>query len=125
MSTAQRRLTLRFRSLLGEHRRRRGRSARVSPGFIGEHFPSQQTVPAGPYVTISVGGPLDGIVTLTATDSGRVVVDATWRGSSARHHISLTRPGEREALILADSWSNQLMDGHGAARDVVRQPRWG
>jgi hypothetical protein len=108
ISTSKQRLTHPVQSLLRE---RRARSAvRIA------------AIP-GPYVTIQVGGPLDGIVTLTATDSPRVIVGATWSGRHDRDRMSLTRPGEREALLLADSWTNQLIDGHEPTRDLLRPPR--
>ena len=58
---------------------------------------------------------MNGIVTLTASDSSRVVVEATWDGCNVAR-ISLTRTSESEALILADCWANQLIDGHVVAR---------
>ena len=117
MSTAQRRLTLRFRSLLGEHRRRRGRSARASPGFIGEHFPSQQTGPAGPYVTISVGGPLDGIMTLT-----RRTLAESWSTppGEAAPHDTTSRSGGRVST-RPDPRGFLAQSTHGRPRGYTRR----
>jgi hypothetical protein len=58
---------------------------------------------------------LDGTVTLTATDSGKVIVEASW-GRGRRQRISTTRPSEWAALRLADAWADQLIDGHKPTR---------
>jgi hypothetical protein len=65
---------------------------------------------------------LDGIVTLTSQPP-RVVVEATWRGRDHRDRMCLTRRGERDALILADSWANRFIDGHEPTRDLLRLPK--
>jgi hypothetical protein len=64
-------------------------------------------------------------VTVAATAATRVVVEATWGSGDSRNRISLTQPGEREALILADSWANQLIDGRAPTHDLRRRARWG
>jgi len=122
-TTAHHRLTLRVRALLGERRNDDARSALRNGAIPRATGPVAQRIPPGPYVTINVGGPLNGIVTLTTTRSHRVVVEAAWGGPSNRDRVSLTRPGEGEALILADSWANQLIDGHEPTRDLLRLPR--
>ena len=107
------------RSLLGERRN----CDKVFADLRRRHGrPAAQRTPPGPYVTINVGGPLDGIVTLTSRPP-RVVVEATWSGDYERDGISLTRSGEREALILADYWANQLIDGLEPTRDLLRLPK--
>ena len=108
------------RSLFGERRNCDNVFAELRRRNRG---PAAQRTPPGPYVTISVGGPLDGIVTLTSR-SPRVVVEARWGGGDdARDGMSLTRSGEREALILAGYWANQLIDGHEPTRDLLRLPK--
>ena len=61
-------------------------------------------------------------MTLTSRQP-RVVVDATWGEGDERDRMSLTRSCEREALILADYWANQLIDGHEPTRDLLRLPK--
>ena len=39
---------------------------------------SWQTDAPGPFVTIRASGPVDGVVTLTAIEGGRMVVTASW-----------------------------------------------
>ena len=120
--SSERRLAFRVRGLLALRqgpgpRSRAPATVLTSPG-AGRPEPSSSA-------TIRVGGPLDGVVTITAMDSPRVVVEAAWGGGDRRDRISVTRPSEREALTLADSWVNQLIDGHAPARDLRRRPRWG
>ncbi len=112
-----------MRSLLGERHNRHAHSAAHRSAIPHGTQPSgrPRTSPE-PYVTINVDGPLQGIVTLTATDSPRVVVEATWGDPHNRDRISLTRSGEGEALILADCWANQLIDGHEPARVAIPVP---
>jgi hypothetical protein len=71
-----------------------------------------ETSAGGPYVTIRTGGPLDGLVTITATGSeGRVTIQAT-RG--LRHScvsIVAERVGHAAADKLAQAWANELAVG--------------
>jgi len=117
----ERPLMLRVRSLLRERSEHDGPAAR---GVATQPAGPQASPPERPF-TISVGGPLDGIVTITAMGSPRVTVEATWGGDQQRQRISSTRLGERDALILADCWANQLIDGHEPTADVRCRPRWG
>jgi len=94
-------LGLRVRALLGERRRSDSRAP----------FPPRPK----PYVTLHVAGPLGGAVTLTAAGSGEIVVEASW-GGGRRHRISATQLNERSALRLADTWADQLIDGHKPTR---------
>jgi len=121
MSTTERhhRLAFRVRSLLGDRRKRDARSALRGAALRHGCRPAARRTPPEPYVTITVGGPLNGIVALTASDAPRAVVEAIWGGYNW-HGISLTRPSEGEALILADSWANQLIDGHEPTHDLLR-----
>jgi hypothetical protein len=54
-----------------------------------------------------VDGIPGGVVTLTATITPRFVVTASWGGRS----ISVTRMSEREALVVANAWIDQLATG--------------
>jgi len=92
-----------FRARLPERRARVGRP----PRHHGAASPSAVAA----YTTISVGGPLRGLVTLTAPDPPRVIVQATWGGAEERTGVFRTVPGEREALMLANLWADQLIDG--------------
>ena len=73
-----------------------------------------------PFVTLCVAGPLDGTVALTSTGSAEVIVEATW-GRGRRHRVSAMRPSERDALLLADTWADQLIDGHEPAVPAGRK----
>jgi len=67
----------------------------------------------GPYVTIRTGGPLGGLVTLTAVrPEGRVIVEATWGTPHARSSITAERIGHGRADELAQQWANELAVGH-------------
>jgi hypothetical protein len=100
MSTNQRRLTLRVRDLLAQ--RAALKTALVRTVSRADHPTARLTKPAreprtgrGPYVTMRVGGGLDGVVTLTATAAPHVVlVEATWGDRYPRESISATRIGE-------------------------------
>lgn len=109
MTTTERRLTRRVRSLLGERRHRDVLSPVAAR--IAKAAARGRTRSAGPYVTLSVGGPLNGTVTLTATESGRVRVAAAWRAADEPSCIALTRSAERDALIVANAWADQLING--------------
>jgi hypothetical protein len=96
------------------------------PAFaVQRNAPASNFETANNVVTMHVGGPLDGVVTLTAIAAARVVVEARWGSGDRRDRISLAQPGEREALILADSWANQLIDGRAPTHDLRRRARWG
>ena len=101
-------------------RRSREPAFALRPSAPAGHFEAASNV-----VTIHVGGPLDGVVTVTASAAARVLVEATWGSGERRDRISLTQPGEREALILADSWANQLIDGRAPTHDLRRRAWWG
>ena len=73
-----------------------------------------------PYATLRVGGPLDGTLTLTSTDSAGVTVEAIW-GRGRRHRTSLTRPSERAALLLANTWAEELIDGRKPTDSLDRR----
>ena len=67
---------------------------------------------AGPYLTIRTGGPLDGLVTLTATGhDGRVIVGASWGVPHLRSTATAERVGHTAAHELAQAWANLLAAG--------------
>jgi hypothetical protein len=87
----------------------------VSRGFeyrIGQGREAWETSVPGPYVTIRAGGPLDGLVTITATGSeGRVMVEASWGSAHSRASMWSERVGHAAADELAQAWANQLVVG--------------
>jgi len=71
-----------------------------------------KTSAPGPYVTIRTGGPLDGLVTITATGSeGRVIVEASWGIPYQRSTVTAERIGHAAADKLAQAWANELAVG--------------
>ena len=75
------------------------------------------TSASGPFVTIKPGGPLQGVVTISAnteTDSPPLVVDATWKPLDGdRRSLSQTVDEYNTARKLAHQWADQLAAGHG------------
>jgi hypothetical protein len=59
------------------------------------------------YLTARIGGAPGGAVTMTATDTQRVVVEAAWGDRS----ISRTLTSEREAIAVANAWIDDLAEG--------------
>lgn len=81
-----------------------------------------QTAAAGAFVTIRAGGPLDGVVTLTAVPEGhgRTVVEAAWtdgRGTS-RSTCSVEVESYEAAQALAREAADAL--AHGRKPDLER-----
>ncbi|HEY2596373.1 MAG TPA: hypothetical protein VGK33_20975 [Chloroflexota bacterium] len=71
-----------------------------------------ETSAGAPYVAIRAGGPLDGIVTLTATGAeGHVSVSASWGGPYSRASISAERVDHAAADELAHAWADELAAG--------------
>ena len=68
-----------------------------------------QTRAPGAFLTIRAGGPLDGVVTISAIagDKGRVLVEARWNHGE---RVSATLGG-RPAQALAHAWADQLAAG--------------
>jgi hypothetical protein len=66
-----------------------------------------ETRAPGHDVTARVGGIPGGVVTLTATTTPHVVVAASW----GNRRISVTRMSEREAVAVANAWTDQLAAG--------------
>ena len=61
----------------------------------------------GRSVTARVGGIPGAVVTLTATTTPRFVVTASWGDRST----CVTRMSEREAIAVANAWTDQLAGG--------------
>jgi hypothetical protein len=75
---------------------------------------SSETNSRGPLVTIRAGGPLDGIVTITATAGrrgGRSVVEASWTQDGQRHSESLEAATYAMARAIAQAAANQFALG--------------
>jgi hypothetical protein len=59
-----------------------------------------------------IGGSLDGVVTSTASAKPNVVVvEAVWGDRYARKSVSVERVGQREAIVVANAWADQLAAG--------------
>jgi len=68
----------------------------------------------GPFLTLNAGGPLSGIVTITALPEQGVhlVVDAHWRTIHGESHTaSAAIEGYNSARELAHEWAGQLAAG--------------
>jgi hypothetical protein len=74
------------------------------------------TSASGPFVTIKPGGPLQGVVTISAnteTDSPPLIVDATWKPlDSDPRSVSQPVNEYNTARKLAHQWADQLAAGH-------------
>jgi len=74
---------------------------------------SWQTNAPGPFVTIRAGGPLEGIVTLTAIPEGhgRTLVEAFWTEDGHAHSDSLEVQSYEDARIIAREVADELAAG--------------
>ena len=101
--------------------RRGGFSFQVSrPRLFTPAMPKRPLEPwmtsaSGPFVSIKPGGPLQGIVTISAnteTDSPPLVVDATWKPLDGdRRSVSQPVDEYTAARRLAHEWADQLAAG--------------
>jgi len=75
---------------------------------------SWQTDAPGPFVTIRAGGPLEGIVTLTAIADGhgRTLVEASWTRDGDAHTDSVEVQSYEDARIVAREAADDLAAGH-------------
>ena len=65
-----------------------------------------------PFVTIRAGGPLDGVVTITAIDGvGRCLVEATWTLNGEAYSESLEAATYDMARPIAQAAANQFAIG--------------
>jgi hypothetical protein len=67
----------------------------------------------GPFVTIRAGGPLDGVVTITAIagSHGRSLVEASWTQDGEPFSESLEAATHDMAQAIANAAANQLAVG--------------
>lgn len=72
-----------------------------------------ETSSLGPFVTIRAGGPLQGVVTLTAIAEGhgRSVVEASWIEDGHGHADRVEVDSYEQARLLAHSIADQLAAG--------------
>ena len=72
-----------------------------------------QTDAAGPFVTIRAGGPLEGIVTLTAIAEGHghTMVEAVWTQGGISHSASVEVASYEDARALAHEAADALAAG--------------
>jgi hypothetical protein len=72
-----------------------------------------ETSAPGPFVTIRAGGPLHGVVTITAIASrrGRSVVEASWTQGGEPFSESLEAATHDMAQAIANAAANQLAAG--------------
>ena len=69
----------------------------------------------GPFLTLNAGGPLSGIVTITALpeEGAHLIVDANWRTIHGEPRTaSAAIEGYNAARKLAHEWAGQLAAGH-------------
>jgi metal-dependent amidase/aminoacylase/carboxypeptidase family protein len=82
---------------------------------------SWETNAPGPFVTIRAGGPLDGVVTITAIagGNGRSLVEVTWRQDGEVRSESLEAATYNIARAIANAAANQFAVGRrpNLARD--------
>ena len=76
-----------------------------------------QTDAPGPFVTIRPGGPLDGVVTITAVAEGhgRSLVGASWTQGGHTHSDSVEVETYEDARIIAREAADELASGHAPA----------
>jgi hypothetical protein len=88
----------------------------VSPG----DSESWQTDAPGPFVTLRAGGPLDGVVTITAIADGhgRTLVEAAWVQDGHAHSDSVEAETYESARVIAREAVDDL--AAGPAPDFAR-----
>jgi hypothetical protein len=69
----------------------------------------------GPFLTLNAGGPLSGIVTITALpeQGAHLIVDAHWTLHGEPRTACAEIEGYNAARKLAHEWAGQLAAGHG------------
>jgi len=79
-----------------------------------------QTDAPGPFVTIRAGGPLEGVVTMTAIEGGhaRTLVTASWTQDGHARSDSVEVGSYEHARIIAREVVDELAAGH--APDLSR-----
>jgi hypothetical protein len=88
---------------------------------MGQDPEPRETSNTGPFITIEVPGPLEGVVTLTAIegDHARTVVEAVWTHDGHDHRDSVEADTFEDAQIIA----REIADGLAAGRppDLARE----
>jgi len=81
--------------------------------LLGRSLEAAELECSGIYMTIHVGGPLDGDVTLTADVAAQqVAVGARWRTASSRRQAQTPVMPMAGAEMLAAQWADELGTGH-------------
>jgi hypothetical protein len=81
--------------------------------LLGRPLEVNELEQVGPYLTMQVGGPLDGFVMLTANaETRRVSVLARWGSSAARREASLSGMNMTSAEGVAAQWADELGAGY-------------
>ena len=71
------------------------------------------TSSAGPFLTMSAGGPFEGVVTIAVASKGsaQLLVTAAWECGRDARSTSQTLTGYDRARALAHEWVDQLAAG--------------
>jgi hypothetical protein len=81
--------------------------------LLGRPLDAAELTGPGPYMTIQVGGPLEGFVALTADVlSQQVAVVSRWGSGSLRHEQNATGLDMETGEALAARWADKLAAGH-------------
>jgi hypothetical protein len=81
--------------------------------LLGRPLAAAEIERSGVYMTLHVGGPLEGDVVLTADVSAQLVsVVARWQLASGRREVHADRLPIAEAEMLAAQWADELGIGH-------------
>jgi hypothetical protein len=81
--------------------------------LLGRPLEATELEQSGVYMTLHVGGPLEGDVALTADVPTRLVsVVARWRVARARREAHADGLPMAEAEMLAAQWADELGMGH-------------
>ena len=81
--------------------------------LLGRPLDADELAGPGPYMSIQVGGPLEGFVTLTAdVVAQQVSVVSRWGSGSLRHEQNATGLDMETGEALAARWADKLAAGH-------------
>ena len=96
--------------------RRGGHPLRFNLAMTEPPLEPWMTSSRGPFLTLNAGGPLSGIVTITALpeQGAHLIVEAHWRTihGEPRTAASAAIEGYNAARKLAHEWAGQLAAGH-------------
>jgi hypothetical protein len=93
----------------------RGHPLRFNPAMTEPPLEPWMTSSRGPFLTLNAGGPLSGIVTITALpeQGAHLVVEGNWRTIHGEPRTaSAAIEGYNAARKLAHEWADQLAAGH-------------